>query len=268
MVRVEISLLRVLLFTSSTIREMSHSSIFSSPLANDADFIALPVGGGDAFLLRRGSDVVLIDGGNPNSSSDNGRSFPEMVEDNVVGNELDVVICTHNDSDHSGGILSLLNDPEARINIGELWLPLHWTENMINLVADPGLFLTRLIEDYAEEGLIEQGTDFDHELGGPDFWGWWKEIPYRQELKHRSVLWNEETRALLGQIVEQEGEIGDLFESAISFNDQPARFIEPFAESLRRYGIDVEADRNEENLSLRIGEALALKEKNVEDVIC
>ena len=87
-----------------------------------------PAGYGDAILVRcspsRGSFNVLIDGGIRGTYRDHLAS--RLAEINSAGERLDLVVVTHIDTDHIGGVLELLKtngpvDAPKVIPIGELW---------------------------------------------------------------------------------------------------------------------------------------------------
>ncbi|MER0169601.1 MAG: MBL fold metallo-hydrolase [Nitrosomonas sp.] len=67
------------------------------------NFIALPVGQGDAFYLKHNDFSVLIDGGK------SVQKLPELFKENTKTNEVGVLVCTHNDADHANGILGFLD---------------------------------------------------------------------------------------------------------------------------------------------------------------
>ena len=77
---------------------------------------ALPVGQGDAFLLRVNEWTALIDGGKSMEL------LPRHLKDEGV-TRLNVVICTHNDADHANGLIGLLKHIDWRSRIDEIWLP-------------------------------------------------------------------------------------------------------------------------------------------------
>jgi len=121
-----------------------------------SQFLALPVGQGDAFYLRQGDASALIDGG---------RSFhglERMLSTNAKADQLDVIVCSHNDADHALGLLGLLS---AGFPCREVWLPGSWTTRMDNLLTKPAAFLAELIQnikeipelggDVPEQGLLE-----------------------------------------------------------------------------------------------------------------
>lgn len=79
--------------------------------------IAIPVGQGDSFYLRRGEWSVLVDGGRSRSG------FASAFHAATQANGASLLVCTHNDADHATGILGFL---EAGFRCGEVWLPGRW----------------------------------------------------------------------------------------------------------------------------------------------
>lgn len=75
----------------------------------------LDVGQGDATLLRNGKTAILIDGGPPGQ----GARLEQFLH-NIEVEQLDLVLVTHLDSDHKGGVLDLL---DRGFPIRELALP-------------------------------------------------------------------------------------------------------------------------------------------------
>ncbi|WP_081963162.1 MBL fold metallo-hydrolase [Pseudomonas sp. ML96] len=90
-------------------------------------FVALPVAG-DAFLLRRSEHDILVDGGKSSV-----RLAKALAEHNV--DHLDIVVCTHADYDHAGGLVDLLD--RTGISVGEFWLPGAWAESLTELLTTP-----------------------------------------------------------------------------------------------------------------------------------
>src|ERR1044071_3777100 len=82
-----------------------------------ARFIALPVTQGDAFYLERQNLSVLVDGGRNRSS------FGAMFQAITRKNHVDIVICTHNDADHTEGTIGYL---QVGLGCKEVWLPGRW----------------------------------------------------------------------------------------------------------------------------------------------
>ena len=105
--------------------------------------LALPVKG-ESFLLRRAERAVLVDGGLPSDRIAN------VLEQEVRDlRRFDVVVCTHGDRDHAGGLANLLNDWAKRI--GQLWLPGRWVDVVPSLARDPAGFLNELVGELDAE---------------------------------------------------------------------------------------------------------------------
>ena len=69
-------------------------------------FIALNVGSwGDAFYLERDGFSCLVDGG---LRKDFAKKFLKVVK----RQQVDVVVCTHNGSDHANGLISFFNNKD------------------------------------------------------------------------------------------------------------------------------------------------------------
>lgn len=117
--------------------------------------LALPIRG-ESFLLQREAHTILVDGG---YKSDRVapvlRSLPTPIE------RLDVVVCTHGDRDHAGGLVDLLGDRD--IDIGELWLPGRWADVVPELIQNPKAFVDRLITelDETEDGSLREIVGVD-----------------------------------------------------------------------------------------------------------
>ena len=78
---------------------------------------AIPVGQGDSFYLESDGWSVIVDGGRSRSG------FASAFQKTTQANDVNVVVCTHNDADHANGILGFL---EAGFSCGEVWLPGRW----------------------------------------------------------------------------------------------------------------------------------------------
>lgn len=105
--------------------------------------LALPVKG-ESFLLRRAGRAVLVDGGWPSDGIAN------VLERHVRDvQRLDIVLCTHGDGDHAGGLPNLLNNWADRI--GQLWLPGRWVDVIPRLARDPAGFLGELVQELNAE---------------------------------------------------------------------------------------------------------------------
>lgn len=103
--------------------------------------VALPVSG-DAFLLRRSGRVILVDGGRSSVLLSG-----ELAKYGV--DHLDVVICTHADHDHAGGLVDLLD--RSKIKVREFWLPGAWAESLPVLLKTPAVVVDDLIQTLDKE---------------------------------------------------------------------------------------------------------------------
>ena len=92
-----------------------------------SELIALGVKG-DAFVHLRSERNILVDGGG--SSTKLAKELAKLPR----VNHLDVVVCTHADQDHAGGLKSILTEwqrksgSSSQVSIGEFWLPWRWEE--------------------------------------------------------------------------------------------------------------------------------------------
>lgn len=101
-------------------------------------FIAIGVGQGDAFFLEKAGFAVLIDGGRSL------KGFPVQFQRMTKRDNVDILVCTHNDADHALGILGFLS---SGLTCKEVWLPGSWTARLEDLLLDPGTFMKELLED-------------------------------------------------------------------------------------------------------------------------
>ena len=107
-------------------------------------FIALNVGRGDAFYLERGEFSCLVDGGCCKNFVERFRNVTKRQQV-----EVDVVVCTHKDSDHANGLIDFFNNGgKAK----ECWLPATWMQPLQMMLEDPELALEQLcLADYSEQ---------------------------------------------------------------------------------------------------------------------
>lgn len=118
------------------------------------EFTAISVSWGDAFLYKRGSTTILVDGGEDD----------DRIINHLKGtvDRIDILVVTHNDSDHTSGIVGLL---EARPHIvRELWLPAHWTFEVDSLLVSPCTYFREKARQYGElAGDVEALRIFENE---------------------------------------------------------------------------------------------------------
>lgn len=117
---------------------------------------------GDAFILecRRGENkgVVVVDGG-PTVCSN---SFIDSV---WKCQPIDLMVLTHYDEDHIGGILSLMDDcldSGEEIPVKEIWATCaKYVEVADSTRTSPGqgVSLAKILSDYAEKGLLAWRND-------------------------------------------------------------------------------------------------------------
>jgi hypothetical protein len=112
-------------------------------------FIAIGVGQGDAFFMEKGDREMLVDGGRSLTS------FSSQFERVTKRNHVNVLTCTHNDSDHGNGVLSFL---QGGLTADEVWLPASWIDRLEDLILRPRNFFVELrkdIEDLKENRVID-----------------------------------------------------------------------------------------------------------------
>ncbi len=110
-----------------------------------SSFEALPVGKGDAFLWRLDDGrTVLVDGGQRRK-----KALAELRARCVT--KIDVMVCTHADSDHAKGLLAVLKAPDVQVD--ELWVPARWGDGVGELASDPLRVLHQLADECAKSRL-------------------------------------------------------------------------------------------------------------------
>lgn len=118
---------------------------------------ALPISG-ESFLLRRPSGNVLVDGG---YDSEKLAAALERYAPDVK--HLDVVVCTHGDMDHAGGLAQLID--ASGIGVGEFWLPGKWADSVEELLTDTRALIDGLL---AELDALEEDEKHIETDGDPD----------------------------------------------------------------------------------------------------
>lgn len=100
---------------------------------------ALPIPG-ESFLLHRQGQHILVDGGYGS------RSLSTALSSQVPAiDHLDIVVCTHADKDHAGGLVDIID--KCNIRIGEFWLPGAWAESLPELLKSPGRVIDGLVRE-------------------------------------------------------------------------------------------------------------------------
>ncbi len=100
---------------------------------------------GDSFLLEKrknGRKVkILIDGGEE-------RKFDKLIR-SYLGKKkklnLDLIVCTHLDSDHSIGLISLLRSKGVLKSCKEIWLPVLWADTIIKMLKNDSNYIKKLL---------------------------------------------------------------------------------------------------------------------------
>lgn len=106
-----------------------------------SSFTAIPVGQGDAFLLvRADGKTLLVDGGRAPGI------FPNQISN--LATQIDVVVCTHADADHTDGLIGLLES--AQVPVSEVWLPGRWCSRLEDLCINQFAFFHELYEEIRE----------------------------------------------------------------------------------------------------------------------
>lgn len=116
--------------------------------------VALPVSG-DSFLLRRRGRNILVDGGHGSRALIAALSAPRMRV-----THLHIVVCTHADRDHAGGLTDLLD--KSSIRVEEFWLPGTWSDSLPDLLQSPQLVVDALVEEF-DKFLLKEVRDPDQE---------------------------------------------------------------------------------------------------------
>ncbi len=113
-------------------------------------FRALPVGRGDCFILDTAGNTVMVDGGQARLGIESTLRAADV-------RSLDVVVCTHADSDHANGVLGVL--AHSAIDVGEVWLPGQWTTRLEDLIQRPDEFAEELWDDIAADELEDSSLE-------------------------------------------------------------------------------------------------------------
>lgn len=109
--------------------------------------IALPVKG-ESFFLEKQRRRVLVDSGYSGTSL-----FSALLQQDPALTILDVVVCTHGDRDHAGGLGDFLDrwcrptsTPGKTRRVRELWLPGRWADVLGEVLLSPRKFADALLD--------------------------------------------------------------------------------------------------------------------------
>ncbi|UOK56164.1 MBL fold metallo-hydrolase [Bacillus sp. OVS6] len=105
-------------------------------------FKSLPVNG-DSFLILNNEESYLVDAGRSEAIT------------GLIPNNINIAICTHNDADHAGGFIYILQNESIKIN--EMWLPAIW-QPLISFLID---YENKMIEDDELEIVLDDFIDYD-----------------------------------------------------------------------------------------------------------
>lgn len=95
-----------------------------------------PAKNGDAFLVDASGSHILVDAGY--ASTFNEHIAPDLTRLSLAGGRLDLLVCTHIDADHIGGVIEFISSngtPGARsiVEVNEVW-----HNSLRSLPAPPG----------------------------------------------------------------------------------------------------------------------------------
>lgn len=164
---------------------------------------------GDSFLLEKsdnGRNVqILIDGGNC-------KGFDKLVKKYLRKNQklsLDLMVCTHLDSDHSTGLISLLKNKEVLKKCNEIWLPVLWADAIIKMLRNDTNYIKKLLkviksQSNSFKNLDDVLQEVEHV---EDYQGY-----YLNEIKDLSLFYNDfNHNELICRMIHRDEEIFELF---------------------------------------------------------
>lgn len=119
--------------------------------------VFFPASCGDSFLVEcpiaNGVFRILIDGGTPGTAA----VISEYLKKDGTCPPIDLVVVTHIDNDHIGGIISLLRDKEINAAIKEVWF------NGVSLLDAP-------MPDNIHSLSVRQGIELEKTLSNDPRW--------------------------------------------------------------------------------------------------
>lgn len=108
-------------------------------ILNNTIFIAIKVRQGDAFFMQKDNKKLIVDGGKSRLL------FPRQFRRVTRKTHVNVLVCTHNDSDHANGLLGLLEN--RKLFACEAWLPASWMDRLRDVIYKQEDFLKELMTD-------------------------------------------------------------------------------------------------------------------------
>jgi beta-lactamase superfamily II metal-dependent hydrolase len=107
---------------------------------------AIAIRFGDLFSAREMQKVVIIDGGFVNTGED----LVNHIANNFKTDTVDLVILTHPDNDHVGGLPTVLN----KLKVKELWMHKAWDHTHgKSLLFEDGRISDKSIKQTLKESL-------------------------------------------------------------------------------------------------------------------
>lgn len=104
-------------------------------------FIAFKMDNGDSFYietkLHNKKRSIIVDGGD-------GTKIVQYFKKVVGKDKVDIVVCTHKDSDHAKGIQAFLNT----YSCDEVWLPAEWGRLKSHSIMQDGKELAKMIDGF------------------------------------------------------------------------------------------------------------------------
>lgn len=165
-----------------------------------ARFIAIAVGKGDAFFIKRTDKLALVDGGLSRVG------FAAQFQMVTGLRHVDIIVCTHNDADHALGLLGFL---ESGLIAKEVWLPASWIDRLDDLLNRPSEFFSELFRNVEEAETQEMqlpnlGESYTTDVHAQD--------------RDRNAQLNEIDLENLSVVFEKASEVGSLWEFLSNFS--------------------------------------------------
>lgn len=115
-------------------------------------FTAFDVIEGDAFLLEKDEKKILVDGG-----KDSRNNFVEKFSRTRI-EQLDLIVCTHADADHTEGIINLLRS-SVKLTCKEIWIPAKWQRYIDRIKDDRMKFILDLTQEIQSDSNVKSHVE-------------------------------------------------------------------------------------------------------------